>query len=590
MPSDPLPMALGAVCVALVAALSFALAKLRALRAEHRGLTHAHGALRRKYQPIADVEEERLRIQRETEAERARAHGEMEADRARLRDEVEARRTEATAALRAEVARLEAAAASLRDELAGERDRATAALRGEIGALRAQAGEMRAAVEAERARTNAAIEAERARLLADVRAARAAADRILADIEAQKQVGLRQADELWTQIGVLRADLDALDERADLQSFGFYRPRYEFTAPGQYQARLEQIRDTQKAMLKHRTAAVCAVEWTVNGSAREGQKQINQTLKLMLRAFNGECDAAISKVRYDNVHVMATRIRKAAEAINGLAQVQQAEIVRRYVELKLEELHLVHEHAEKVQEEKEEQRRIREQMREEEIAQRELEKARVEAEREEARAAEALRKARAEAAGMIDGARHARLLEQIAQLEARLAEAHANRERALARAQMTRSGYVYVVSNVGSFGEHVYKIGMTRRLDPLDRVRELGDASVPFQFDVHALIFSDDAPGLENRLHRAFSARRINRVNEKKEFFHVTIDEIAAEVEAHHGAIHLTRAAEAVEYRKTLALLTELGHTAARHFPAETVLSLSPGSTIALPGTAAASA
>jgi hypothetical protein len=122
---------------------------------------------------------------------------------------------------------------------------------------------------------------------------------------------------------------------------------------------------------------------------------------------------------------------------------------------------------------------------------------------------------------------------------------------------MTRSGYVYVISNLGSFGEDVYKIGMTRRLDPMDRVRELGDASVPFQFDVHAIIYSEDAPGLENKLHGLFYDKRINRVNERKEFFSVTIEEMAEAVRQHHSEIEFTLAAEAVEYRKTLAILQE---------------------------------
>ncbi|MEL6615500.1 MAG: GIY-YIG nuclease family protein, partial [Bacteroidota bacterium] len=143
----------------------------------------------------------------------------------------------------------------------------------------------------------------------------------------------------------------------------------------------------------------------------------------------------------------------------------------------------------------------------------------------------------------------------IEELERRLAEAHANKERAVSRAQMTRAGHVYVISNVGSFGENVYKIGMTRRLDPMDRVRELGDASVPFRFDVHAIIYSDDAPGLEAELHRQFDTKRVNRVNTRKEFFRVPLDEVARVVQENHGEIEFTLAAEAEEYRKTLALL-----------------------------------
>jgi uncharacterized membrane protein YqiK len=174
------------------------------------------------------------------------------------------------------------------------------------------------------------------------------------------------------------------------------------------------------------------------------------------------------------------------------------------LQLKLDELNLAHEYEEKVQAEKEEQRRIREQMREEEQAQREIEKTRQDAEKEENRYADALRKAQDDAA-KADGKKQQKLLAQIAELEMKLAEAHANNERALSRAQQTRSGHVYIISNIGPFGEHVYKIGMTRRLDPMDRVKELGDASVPFEFDVHAIIYADDAPKLENTLHRVFA-------------------------------------------------------------------------------------
>ena len=137
-------------------------------------------------------------------------------------------------------------------------------------------------------------------------------------------------------------------------------------------------------------------------------------------------------------------------------------------------------------------------------------------------------------------------------------EAQANKARAIARAQMTRSGHVYIISNIGSFGEQVFKIGMTRRLDPMDRVRELGDASVPFHFDVHSIIFSEDAPGLEAALHRMFNDRRINRVNERKEFFRITIDEIAEAVRQHHGEIEIICEAEAVDYRKTLAIIHDV--------------------------------
>jgi hypothetical protein len=130
-------------------------------------------------------------------------------------------------------------------------------------------------------------------------------------------------------------------------------------------------------------------------------------------------------------------------------------------------------------------------------------------------------------------------------------------ERAKSRAQMTKSGYVYVLSNIGSFGDDVYKIGMTRRLEPMDRVKELGDASVPFPFDVHMMISSDDAPTLENTLHREFHRQRVNRANFRKEYFRVDLDAIRQAVEANHGEVEYVAEPEALEYRESLEMTDE---------------------------------
>ena len=197
-------------------------------------------------------------------------------------------------------------------------------------------------------------------------------------------------------------------------------------------------------------------------------------------------------------------------------------------------------------------------MREEEKAQRELEKAQKEAEEEERRFQKALEKAKQEL--QTGNTVNASLLEeQIKELEQKLQAAHDRKERAIAQAQLTKVGHIYVISNVGSFGQDVYKIGMTRRLDPLDRVRELGDASVPFQFDIHAIIYSENAPQLENELHKKFTERRLNRVNQKKEFFKVTLDESESFVKQHANAeIEFTKLAEAREYRETLSILEQV--------------------------------
>lgn len=411
-------------------------------------------------------------------------------------------------------------------------------------------------LDAEKVNVSKIIENERKQMLAQMEAIKSDYQRSIQTIGQQKLFAESELINIQSKVNALLQEFKKLDEESNIMSFGFYKPRYSFANSKEYQLRLEIIYGRQKQMIKEKTAAVCQTEWTVNGSRTEGRKSINQTLKLILRAFNGECDAAIAKVKYNNVHVMENRILKAWEAINNLASVQTCHITNNYLNLKLEELYLAHEYEEKLQEEKEEQRRIKEQMREEEIALREIEKVRLDAERQEKMYQDLLIKARTEAEQSV-GEKQLKLLAKIEELQRRLAEAQANKERAIARAQMTRSGHVYIISNIGSFGEDIFKIGMTRRLDPMERVKELGDASVPFQFDVHAVIFCEDAPALENKLHKIFHNRRVNQINERKEFFKVTIDEIAQAVKANHGEIVITQLAEAAEYRKTVALLTQ---------------------------------
>jgi hypothetical protein len=231
-------------------------------------------------------------------------------------------------------------------------------------------------------------------------------------------------------------------------------------------------------------------------------------------------------------------------------------ISRHYVDLKLAEIRLTHEFEEKRQQEKEEQRLIKEQMREEARAQKELEDARVKAEKEEQDYRKALDTARREIQTMV-GDDFDRMKNKIAALERRLESAHDIKERAISMAQQTKSGHVYVISNIGSFGETVFKIGMTRRLEPLDRVMELGDASVPFRFDVHAIIYSKDAPKLESQLHKHFESRRLNLVNYRREFFRARIDEIEMIVKALGADIEFTKIAEAREYRESLAIRKE---------------------------------
>ncbi len=142
----------------------------------------------------------------------------------------------------------------------------------------------------------------------------------------------------------------------------------------------------------------------------------------------------------------------------------------------------------------------------------------------------------------------------VTKLQNELGEAIDRKVKATSRAQLVKSGHVYVLSNLGSFGEGVYKIGMTRRFEPLERVKELGDASVPFYFDVHAMIYCEDAPKLEGLLHKEFASRRLNRINLRREYINVTLDEIRRAVAKHHGIVSFVLEPEAEEYRKTIAM------------------------------------
>ena len=359
----------------------------------------------------------------------------------------------------------------------------------------------------------------------------------------------------------LKSNVEAVEEARELQEFGYYRPRYDFDSSEEYKNRLDSIRTRQKNMLKSKSACVCNAEWTVEGSKREGQKMVNQQIKLMLRAFNGECDAAVSKSRYNNVVSFENRIKKSFEQINKLGETKRVYRAPEYCELKYDELHLAHEYQQKKQEEKDEQQRIREQMREEEKVAKEIEKARESAEKEEALKQQALEKAREELARK-SGQQTAKLEVLVAKLQNELKEAIDRKAKAIARAQLTKSGHVYVLSNIGSFGEGVYKIGMTRRLEPLERVRELGDSSVPFFFDVHAMIYGEDAPTLEQKLHQHFASRRVNLVNLRREFFKVSLDEIRAAVAEHFGQVTFVTVPEAEQYRQTLAMRKERERTA----------------------------
>lgn len=344
-----------------------------------------------------------------------------------------------------------------------------------------------------------------------------------------------------------KKNLISMDDEILVQEFGLYKPQYDFASALDYKEALAEIRAEQKALIKNKQAVTGNTQWQVNGSASKGQKMVNDTQKLLLRAFNVECDELISKVRYTNFDASLNRIHKSAETISKLGVVMSISITQQYLSAKVKELRLAFEYQLKKQQEKEEQKAARAEQREQAKLQKELDEQRRKVEKEQSHYQSALSKLQAQLALRPDDPD---LLDKMNQLNTHLADI----DKALTdidyRQANMKAGYVYVISNIGAFGENVYKIGMTRRLNPQDRVDELGDASVPFNFDVHAMIFSDDAPALEAALHRAFEDRKLNMVNQRREFFYVTLDEIKTVIKQNFDkTVEFTDVPDAEQYR-----------------------------------------
>lgn len=355
-----------------------------------------------------------------------------------------------------------------------------------------------------------------------------------------------------------QSQIICMDEQIELQSFGLYTPKYDFASSELYKNRLSQIRDTQKVLIKNGQAVTGNANWTVNGSKSQGKKMVKDMQKLLLRAFNSECDELIDKVKYNTFDTALKRMRSSCEAISKLGNIMGVAITTQYFNAKYEELCLSLEYKKKKQDEKEEQKEIRARMREEAKLQKEIEETRKKIAKEQSHYQNALSHIEQQIETANDADR-VELLKKKEQIVNELSEIDKSMKDIDYRAANARAGYVYIISNVGSFGENVYKIGMTRRLEPMDRVDELGDASVPFNFDVHAMIFSDDAPTLETALHKAFEDRKVNMINTRREFFNVTLDEIEEVVKKNYDkTVEFTRLAPAEQYRESLKIKEQL--------------------------------
>jgi len=388
------------------------------------------------------------------------------------------------------------------------------------------------------------LEAELARQLADAKSsveretatARLSAEKAVHELTAQKASLEQRVAELETQVVVT-------EETSILQEVGVYEYRHPLTDAVAYQDELKHLRALIKGMaLKDGGAVLANTGWQVNGSAPKGRAMVRDYSKLVLRAYNAEADNLVRALKPYKLDSATERLNKIAHVIAKLGKTMDIRISDGYHQLRIRELELTADFLEKRAEEKERERAERERLREERKVQEELARERARLEKEHQHYLNVL--ARHEA-----NAEH----DAIARTQEALAKIVKAIEDVDYRVANVRAGYVYVISNVGAFGEGMLKVGLTRRLDPTERVRELGDASVPFRYDIHALVFSDDAVGLEREMHARLADRRVNRVNKRREFFYATPREAKAHLLALSGdLLQYTEVPEAVEYRQSV--------------------------------------
>lgn len=355
---------------------------------------------------------------------------------------------------------------------------------------------------------------------------------------------------LEAEIGRLRAQLSAfqaislqtvnLDDERVLQDVGVYRYHHPLENATAYRDRLNSIAARIAEMVKEGAAIESSTMFTFDGSLAKGRLMTNDLSKLMLRAYNAEAENVVRTLRAGNTAAALGRLQVARAAIAKLGAMMELRISEGYHQLRIEEIELTADYMVRKEEEREAARAERERLREERKVEMELAAAREKLDKERAHLIAVINKLRA--SGGCD-----------TELEHKLSEVDAAIAQNDFRAANIRAGYVYVISNRGAFGQHVVKIGLTRRLEPMDRIRELGDASVPFMFDVHAIYFSEDAVRLEGELHQHFASRRVNFVNTRREFFFATPAEVREVLAEKLGnLLEFVDGAESAEYLQSL--------------------------------------
>jgi hypothetical protein len=347
----------------------------------------------------------------------------------------------------------------------------------------------------------------------------------------------------------------SIDEQIMLESFALYKPHFNFENSYEYKLKLEAIREEEKKMIKDDTAVFAPVDFYMNNSKSEGKKIINSLKKLLIRAFNNECDYCVDNVKFNNIEQSEKRISSSFDTLNSLGEITQVSITNEYKKLKFDELHIAFEYQRKKQEEKEDQVRLREELREQQKLEREIEAAREKIAKERKHYTQVIDDLTQRISQSTNEQDTRDLGEMLSKWQNKCDSLNEEEKLVDYREQNAKAGYIYVISNIGAFGKNVFKIGMTRRLEPTDRIYELGDASVPFPFDTHALIFSDNAPELEAKIHQHFHKKRLNKINNRREFFNADIDELEMFIrENYDKVVDFVKNPSADQYRESLLI------------------------------------
>jgi hypothetical protein len=338
------------------------------------------------------------------------------------------------------------------------------------------------------------------------------ADELRNQIVTMRRDYAAQKDHLESELADLRQRVAVTQDEEILQEVGIYTYRHPLNDSVTYREQLKLLQDRMKAMARKDGAAIHATtNWQVNGSAAQGRRMVSDFSKLMLRAYNAEADNLSRGMKPYKLAPAIDRLEKVAVTIERLGKTMAIRVSPEYHRLRIKELELAADYQEMLAHEKDQEREKREQLREERRLEQEIRRERERLQKEQQHYTNAL--AALEAEGDLEGA--ARMREQLGDIAKAIEDVDY-------RAANVRAGYVYVISNVGAFGERMIKVGMTRRLEPMERVKELSDASVPFNFDVHAVFFSNDAVDIEHQMHARLADRRVNRVNLRREFFYAT--------------------------------------------------------------------